>query len=365
MAKITINPLSGSYASVTAINARLQQIEDALNDDVLWRTIVEGEDNNMAGDLDLSGYNLLNAAAFSADGMYLGAFSSAPTTAGDGTALDATDAGVLYFNTVSTDMWVWSGYSWGLIGTAQNSASSVTISDAGGYYTGSSVEEALAELFNGTSNNATKTGTETLSNKTVASPVITGTISGNAFLDEDDMASNSAVKVASQQSIKKYVDDRGIQLGTGAALTGAANTIVSGLTGAKRITIHLVGYTPNAGTSELRLNLGTLAGGIYSGAGHHYTQQKVDGAAYGVRGGNTTYMELAYQPNAAADIDGTITLTRTNTNNWHVTWSLGDYTNAELFTGTGYLTLSDVDRIQLTDSVGAPASGNVSVNYEI
>ena len=41
---------------------------------------------------------------------------------------------------------------------------------------------------------------------TSADPVITGTISGNAFLDEDDMSSNSAVKVASQQSIKAYVD---------------------------------------------------------------------------------------------------------------------------------------------------------------
>jgi hypothetical protein len=43
---------------------------------------------------------------------------------------------------------------------------------------------------------------------TSANPVITGTISGNAFLDEDDMSSNSAVKVASQQSIKAYVDSQ-------------------------------------------------------------------------------------------------------------------------------------------------------------
>ena len=43
---------------------------------------------------------------------------------------------------------------------------------------------------------------------TSADPVITGTISGNAFLDEDDMSSDSAVKVASQQSIKAYVDSQ-------------------------------------------------------------------------------------------------------------------------------------------------------------
>ena len=48
--------------------------------------------------------------------------------------------------------------------------------------------------------------TATLTNKTLTSPVLNGTLSGNAFLDEDDMSSNSATKVASQQSIKTYVD---------------------------------------------------------------------------------------------------------------------------------------------------------------
>ena len=46
----------------------------------------------------------------------------------------------------------------------------------------------------------------TICDKTLASPVLCGTISGNAFLDEDNMGSDSASKVASQQSIKAYVD---------------------------------------------------------------------------------------------------------------------------------------------------------------
>jgi len=53
--------------------------------------------------------------------------------------------------------------------------------------------------------------TQTLTNKTLSSPTLTSPvlntgISGSAFLDEDDMASNSATKLASQQSIKAYVD---------------------------------------------------------------------------------------------------------------------------------------------------------------
>jgi len=47
---------------------------------------------------------------------------------------------------------------------------------------------------------------QTLINKTLTSPVLNTSLSGTAFLDEDNMASNAADKVASQQSIKAYVD---------------------------------------------------------------------------------------------------------------------------------------------------------------
>ena len=53
---------------------------------------------------------------------------------------------------------------------------------------------------------ATRGGAETLTSKTLTSPVLNGSLSGTAFLDEDSMASNSAVATASQQSIKAYVD---------------------------------------------------------------------------------------------------------------------------------------------------------------
>jgi len=51
-------------------------------------------------------------------------------------------------------------------------------------------------------------GTVTMTNKTLTSPVLNTDLSGTAFLDEDDMSSDSATKAASQQSIKKYVDDQ-------------------------------------------------------------------------------------------------------------------------------------------------------------
>tara|TARA_R100000406_G_scaffold30816_2_gene20156 strand:- start:2713 stop:6744 length:4032 start_codon:yes stop_codon:yes gene_type:complete len=53
----------------------------------------------------------------------------------------------------------------------------------------------------------TLTGSQTLTNKTLTSPVINTSVSGTAILDEDNMSSDSNSKLATQQSIKAYVDN--------------------------------------------------------------------------------------------------------------------------------------------------------------
>ena len=52
------------------------------------------------------------------------------------------------------------------------------------------------------------TKTQTLTNKTLTSPVLNGSLTGTAVLDEDNMTSNSATQLATQQSIKAYVDSQ-------------------------------------------------------------------------------------------------------------------------------------------------------------
>ena len=50
--------------------------------------------------------------------------------------------------------------------------------------------------------------TETLTNKTLTSAVLNGSISGTSIKDEDNMSSDSATHLATQQSIKAYVDTK-------------------------------------------------------------------------------------------------------------------------------------------------------------
>lgn len=61
----------------------------------------------------------------------------------------------------------------------------------------------------GTDKAVSKTGSETLTNKTLTAPVLNGALSGTSIKDEDDMSSDSATAVPTQQSVKAYVDANG------------------------------------------------------------------------------------------------------------------------------------------------------------
>ena len=74
----------------------------------------------------------------------------------------------------------------------------------------------------------TLTDSQTLASKTLTSPVLNTGISGTAFLDEDTMSSDSASKVASQQSIKAYVDTQVATIPVGDITAVVAGTGLSG-----------------------------------------------------------------------------------------------------------------------------------------
>ena len=69
--------------------------------------------------------------------------------------------------------------------------------------------------------------TQTLTNKTLTSAVLNTGVSGSAILDEDDLSSNSATHLATQQSIKAYVDAISTTLTIGAD-SGSNDGVVVG-----------------------------------------------------------------------------------------------------------------------------------------
>jgi len=114
-----------------------------------------------------------------------------------------TDIAVTYQDSDGTIDLVVSGIS-GNAGTATALETARTI--AGVSFDGTANIAIASTDLSDTSSIALLTSSQTLTNKTLTSPVINTGLSGTAFLDEDDMSSNSATKVASQQSIKAFVD---------------------------------------------------------------------------------------------------------------------------------------------------------------
>jgi len=188
------------------------------------------------------------------DDRYLGVKASDPTLDNDGNALIE---GALYWNSISNEMRAYTGVAWVV---TYNASAGISDSAPGialtldenynvtlGSMTSAAGANGVLHLSNATVLPAAnpvdgivfapsggilrirqvngylympdaadtlvgKATTDVLTNKTLTSPILNTGISGTAFVDDDTFAGASAVKVASQASIKNYIAaSRGFQ----------------------------------------------------------------------------------------------------------------------------------------------------------
>jgi len=132
-------------------------------------------------------------------------------TGASGIIASATDVveGITALNTdlttISTDNHIFSGGSIIFEGATDDSfETTLAVTDP--------TADRTITLPNATGTVSLTTATETLTNKTLTSPTLTSPVfntalSGTAVKDEDDMASDSATALVTQQSFKAYVDN--------------------------------------------------------------------------------------------------------------------------------------------------------------
>ena len=157
--------------------------------------------------------------------------------------------------------------------------------------------------------------TKTLTNKTLTSPVLNGSVSGTAVLDEDDFASNSATKLATQQSIKAYIDGQIISGGGGLSqvvgdtspelggdLDVLAQSIVSSSNRNIALTPNGAGVVRIDGSDGVDISQGAIS--IKNGGAQSYVRFYCESS-------NAHYAQL--QAPAHSDFAGNITLTLPST----------------------------------------------------
>jgi len=137
----------------------------------------------------------------------------------------------------------------------------------------------------------------TLTNKTLTSPVINTSVSGSAFLDEDNFSSNSANKLASQQSIKAYVDAAASSVDADGAEVSAAAALVSKNAAAASATTATTQAT-------LSTNYAVKVDGVAAGSDHSSKAWAVGGSGITSTSGKGASSEWASK--TSATVDGTL-----------------------------------------------------------
>lgn len=186
------------------------------------------------------------------------------------------------------------------------------------------VDNNLANYDNTTSGFITASSTDTLTNKTLTSPVLNGSLTGTGVLDDDTFTTASATTVPTSESVKAYVDASGggewVELLNNAAVNDADitldNTVIDGTYCA--VLIELSGVTLSAGGNEIKAYVANASGTIQT-SGYYYrvngdTSGSTNAAGHGSASGSgwSTDAQLGVDNDAGDQYDGWILITGLN-----------------------------------------------------
>lgn len=197
--------------------------------------------------------------------------------------------------------------------------------------------------------------TQTLTNKTVTAPVLSGTVTGTYTLGGTPTITSPTITGASISTMASSV----ITAGTAVASTsGTSIDFTSIPSWVKRITVMLNGVSTNStGTLIVQLGAGSITtSGYLSGAG-------AGTASSGITTG--LLCSRAGVPSASSTYYGSLIISLLGSNSWNSSGNTWDATYAYYCAG-GIVLGGTLDRIRLTTVAGTDTfdAGSVNILYE-
>ena len=224
---------------------------------------------------------------------------------------------------------------------------------------------------------ATLTGSQVLASKTLTSPVLNTGVSGTAVLDEDDMATDSATQLATQQSIKAYVDTQVATVPTGDITAVVAGTGLSGGATSGSATLNIdTATTADLTTSQTLTNKILTSPVINTGISgtaildednfasdsdtQLATQQSIK-AYVATQVATANELSELTDTNITSAADGALLFYDTTTSKWIDNVVSGDITIAD--TGVATIAAGAVDNAMLSGSIANNKLANDSVSF--
>ena len=224
---------------------------------------------------------------------------------------------------------------------------------------------------------ATLTGSQVLASKTLTSPVLNTGVSGTAVLDEDNMASDSNTQLATQQSIKAYVDTQVATVPTGDITAVVAGTGLSGGATSGSATLNIdTATTADLTTSQTLTNKILTSPVINTGISgtaildeddfasdsdtQLATQQSIK-AYVATQVATANELSELTDTNITSAADASLLFYDTGTSKWIDNVVSGDITIAD--TGVATIAAGAVDNAMLSGSIANNKLANDSVSF--